>query len=168
MKLMRLPRLSLALWLIGVPLGAVGGPRGATAAPASPAAAAAPSTPTAPQPALPGEPGLPQQSPAEPPGQPLPAPQAAAVEGNPDWADTLERIAGSVVSTHVGSRRAFDAERTARAPATGLVVGAERGLVVTNRRVATPGPDVAVGADEAALGVDHEAGRLGAGVPLCV
>src|SRR5437588_1352355 len=140
MKLMRLPRLSLALWLIGVPLGAVGGPRGATAAPASPAAAAAPSTPTAPQPALPGEPGLPQQSPAEPPGQPLPAPQAAAVEGNPDWADTLERIAGSVVSIDVDSTRAFDTEWNSSAQATGFVVDAERGLILTNRHVVTPGP----------------------------
>src|SRR5216110_3117 len=139
MKLMRLPRLSLALWLIGVPLGAAGGPLGATAAPASPAAAA-PSTPTAPQPALPGEPEPPQQSPAEPPGQPLPAQQAAAVEGNPDWADTLERIAGSVVSIDVDSTRAFDTEWNSSAQATGFVVDAERGLILTNRHVVTPGP----------------------------
>src|SRR5947207_474354 len=139
MKLMRLPRLSLALWLIGVPLGAAGGPLGATASPASPAAAA-PSTPTAPQPALPGEPEPPQQSPAEPPGQPLPAQQAAAVEGNPDWADTLERIAGSVVSIDVDSTRAFDTEWNSSAQATGFVVDAERGLILTNRHVVTPGP----------------------------
>src|SRR5438270_2859748 len=139
MKLMRLPRLSLSLWLIGVPLCAAGGPRGATAAPASPAAAA-PSTPTAPQPALPGEPGLPQQSPAEPPGQPLPAQQAAAVEGNPDWADTLERIAGSVVSIDVDSTRAFDTEWNTSAQATGFVIDAKRGLILTNRHVVTPGP----------------------------
>src|SRR5437899_1909976 len=167
MKLMRLPRLSLALWLIGVPLGAAGGPLGATAAPASPAAAA-PSTPTAPQPALPGEPESPQQSPAELPGQPLPAQQAAAVEGNPDWADTLERIAGSVVSIDVDSTRAFDTEWNSSAQATGFVVDAERGLILTNRHVVTPGPDVAVGEDQAALGVDHEAGRLAARVPLGV
>ena len=136
---MRLPRLSLALWLIGVPLGAAGGPLGATAAPASPAAVA-PSTPTAPQPALPGEPGPPQQSPAEPPGQPMAAQQAAAVEGNPDWADTLERIAGSVVSIDVDSTRAFDTEWNSSAQATGFVVDAERGLILTNRHVVTPGP----------------------------
>src|SRR5438477_3100450 len=139
MKLMRLPRLSLALWLIGVPLCAAGGPRGATAAPASPAAAA-PSTPTAPQPALPGEPEPPQRSPEQPPGQPLPAQQAAAVEGNPDWADTLERIAGSVVSIDVDSTRAFDTEWNSSAQATGFVVDAERGLILTNRHVVTPGP----------------------------
>src|SRR5205807_8316920 len=98
MKLMRLPRLSLALWLIGVPLCAAGGPRGATAAPASPAAAA-PSPPTAPQPARPGGPEPPQGSPEQPPGQPLPAQHAAAAEGNPDWADTPERIARSLIAT---------------------------------------------------------------------
>src|SRR5437660_4637793 len=113
MKLMRLPRLSLALWLIGVPLCAAGGPRGATAAPASPAAAA-PSTPTAPQPALPGEPEPPQRSPEQPPGQPLPAQQAAAVEGNPDWADTLERIAGSVVSIDVDRSEEHTSELQSR------------------------------------------------------
>src|SRR2546430_17707536 len=139
MKLMRLPRLSLALWLIGVPLCAAGGPRGATAAPASPAAAA-PSTPTAPQPALPGGPEPPQGSPEQPPGQPLPAQQAAAVAGNPDWADTLERIAGSVVSIDVDSTRAFDTEWNSSAQATGFVVDAERGLILTNRHVVTPGP----------------------------
>src|SRR5207237_2930203 len=139
MKLMRLPRLSLALWLIGVPLCAAGGPRGATAAPASPAAAA-PSTPTAPQPALPGGPEPPQGSPEQPPGQPLPAQQAAAVEGNPDWADTLERIAGSVVSIDVDSTRAFDTEWNSSAQATAFVVDAERGLIPTNPHVAPPRP----------------------------
>ena len=38
------------------------------------------------------------------------AQQAAAVEGNPDWAVTLERIASSVVSIDVDSTRAFDTE----------------------------------------------------------
>src|SRR5438067_373235 len=89
---------------------------------------------------VPGEPGPPQQSPAEPPGQPMAAQQAAAVEGNPDWADTLERIAGSVVSIDVDSTRAFDTEWNSSAQATGFVVDAERGLILTNRHVVTPGP----------------------------
>ena len=58
------------------------------------------------QPAMPGAP--PQQVP--PPGPPMPnggspqtqmAQQAAAVEEDPDWAVTLERIASSVVSIEV-------------------------------------------------------------------
>jgi S1-C subfamily serine protease len=68
------------------------------------------------------------------------AAQAAAVEGNPDWAVTLERIAGSVVAIDVDSTRAFDTEWNSTAQATGFVVDAERGLILTNRHVVTPGP----------------------------
>ncbi|MGH8140144.1 MAG: trypsin-like peptidase domain-containing protein [Steroidobacteraceae bacterium] len=95
-----------------------------------------------------------QQGPSQPlPVQPAPTPppgaaqqaaqvaqQAAAVEGNPDWAVTLERIAGSVVSIDVDSTRAFDTEWNSTAQATGFVVDAERGLILTNRHVVTPGP----------------------------
>jgi len=42
------------------------------------------------------------------------------VEGNPDWAETLERIAGSVVSIDVDSTRAFDTEWNSTAQATGF------------------------------------------------
>jgi S1-C subfamily serine protease len=68
------------------------------------------------------------------------AQQAAAVEENPDWAVTLERIAGSVVSINIDSTRAFDTEWNTTAQATGFVVDAERGLILTNRHVVTPGP----------------------------
>src|ERR1700761_3037544 len=87
--------------------------------------------------------------PVQPPTTPPPAAaeqnaqvaqQAAAVEGNPDWAVTLERIAGSVVSINVDATRAFDTEWNTSAQATGFVVDAERGLILTNRHVVTPGP----------------------------
>jgi pro-apoptotic serine protease NMA111 len=95
-----------------------------------------------------------QQGPSAPlPVQPTPTPppsanqqnaqvaqQAAAVEANPDWAVTLERIASSVVSIDVDSTRAFDTEWNSTAQATGFVVDAERGLILTNRHVVTPGP----------------------------
>ena len=95
-----------------------------------------------------------QQGPSQPlPAQapPLPSPgtgqqaaqvaqQAAAVEGNPDWAVTLERIASSVVSIDIDAVRAFDTEWNTTAQATGFVVDAERGLILTNRHVVTPGP----------------------------
>jgi len=68
------------------------------------------------------------------------AQRAAAVEENPDWAVTLERIASSVVSIDVDSTRAFDTEWNSSAQATGFVVDAERGLILTNRHVVTPGP----------------------------
>jgi len=53
---------------------------------------------------------------------------------------TLERIASSVVSIDVDATRAFDTEWNATAQATGFVVDGERGLILTNRHVVTPGP----------------------------
>ncbi|HLJ39242.1 MAG TPA: trypsin-like peptidase domain-containing protein [Steroidobacteraceae bacterium] len=129
---------------------------------ADPPAAAPHSTPAAvPEPGAPGAaatapgavaPGL--VVPLPPPGAAVPAPaapgpgvaapqiaqQAAAVEANPDWAVTLERIAGSVVSIDLDMTRAFDTEWNTTAQATGFVVDAERGLILTNRHVVTPGP----------------------------
>ena len=103
-----------------------------------------PQSPT--QPAMPGS--APQ--PVPPPGPPMPnggspttpqmAQQASAVEEDPDWAVTLERIASSVVSIEIDATRAFDTEWNTSAQATGFVVDAERGLILTNRHVVTPGP----------------------------
>jgi pro-apoptotic serine protease NMA111 len=147
---LRRPRLSRFLWpcpLLVLALPTVAGPL---------TPAAAPTTAAVPQPAAP-TPGVtpPEQTPPQsPPGQTPPeqappsgaeapppaAQQAAAVEGNPDWAETLERIAGSVVSIDVDSTRAFDTEWNTTAQATGFVVDAEHGLILTNRHVVTPGP----------------------------
>jgi pro-apoptotic serine protease NMA111 len=97
----------------------------------------------------PAQAGPSQPIPLQPPPTPPPgaekqanqvAQQAAAVEENPDWAVTLERIAGSVVSINIDATRAFDTEWNATAQATGFVVDAERGLILTNRHVVTPGP----------------------------
>src|SRR5580704_6683251 len=68
------------------------------------------------------------------------AQQAAAVEESPDWAVTLARIASSVVAINIDETRAFDTEWNTSAQATGFVVDAERGLILTNRHVVTPGP----------------------------
>jgi pro-apoptotic serine protease NMA111 len=57
-----------------------------------------------------------------------------------DWARTLERIVPSVVTIKVDQTRAFDTERNSTMQATGFVVDAERGLILTNRHVVTPGP----------------------------
>jgi S1-C subfamily serine protease len=92
------------------------------------------------------QPGPPSQSSPPPPapgGQNQAnqvAQQAAAVEEDPDWAVTLERIATSVVSIEVDAARAFDTEWNTSSQATGFVVDAERGLILTNRHVVTPGP----------------------------
>jgi len=59
------------------------------------------------------------------------------------WTDTLERISTGVVSIRVDSTRAFDTEWNSSSQATGFVVDAERGLILTNRHVVTPGPVIA-------------------------
>jgi len=56
------------------------------------------------------------------------------------WNRTLERIATGVVSIRIDSTRSFDTERNQSSQATGFVVDAERGLILTNRHVVTPGP----------------------------
>ncbi|MDA0706320.1 MAG: PDZ domain-containing protein [Proteobacteria bacterium] len=59
------------------------------------------------------------------------------------WNTTLERISSGVVSIRVDSTRAFDTEWNSSSQATGFVVDAKRGLILTNRHVVTPGPVVA-------------------------
>jgi len=119
--------------------GAPATPAPTSAAPVPPAAA----VPEPPGPVLPPAPPPSRTSPplGTPEGQgAIAAEQAAAVEENPDWAVTLQRIASSVVSIDVDQTRAFDTEWNNSAQATGFVVDAERGLVLTNRHVVTPGP----------------------------
>lgn len=65
---------------------------------------------------------------------------AAAAAQEQSWNRTLERIASGVVSIQIDSTRAFDTERNQSSQATGFVVDAERGLILTNRHVVTPGP----------------------------
>ncbi len=66
---------------------------------------------------------------------PAKAPGTAA-----NWAQTLERIASGVVTIQIDSTRAFDTEWNTSAQATGFVIDAKRGLILTNRHVVTPGP----------------------------
>jgi S1-C subfamily serine protease len=71
----------------------------------------------------------------------LPAGDVAAERA--DWRRTLERIAPSVVTIRVDAPRAFDTHWNMSTQATGFVVDAERGLILTNRHVVTAGPVVA-------------------------
>jgi S1-C subfamily serine protease len=56
------------------------------------------------------------------------------------WTRTLERVASGVVTIQVDQARAFDTEWNMSTQATGFVVDAKRGLILTNRHVVTPGP----------------------------
>ena len=70
------------------------------------------------------------------PMQALAQKQASA----PTWNRTIQRIASGVVSIRVDLTRSFDTETNESAQATGFVVDAKRGLILTNRHVVAPGP----------------------------
>jgi S1-C subfamily serine protease len=65
----------------------------------------------------------------------------AAPQGG--WQATLDRVVPSVVVLRVNATRAFDGESTGDQVATGFVVDAERGIILTNRHVVMSGPVVA-------------------------
>lgn len=69
-----------------------------------------------------------------------PAVVTAPVPEDSRWTRTLERVAAGVVTIQVDLARAFDTEWNMSSQATGFVVDAQRGLILTNRHVVTPGP----------------------------
>ena len=58
------------------------------------------------------------------------------------WQETLDRVASSVVVMRVNAPRSFDHVVAGYQTATGFVVDAEQGLLLTNRHVVMPGPVV--------------------------
>ncbi|HEY8121428.1 MAG TPA: trypsin-like peptidase domain-containing protein [Myxococcota bacterium] len=56
------------------------------------------------------------------------------------WEATIDRVSHAVVAIRVSAVRAFDTEDPSTSVATGFVVDAERGLILTNRHVVQPGP----------------------------
>ncbi len=84
-----------------------------------------------------------QNAPPQVMAQSTPATQAALPQTEGEsaaWRGTLARVAESVVAIEIDQTRAFDTEWNSSAQATGFVVDAERGLILTNRHVVTPGP----------------------------
>jgi S1-C subfamily serine protease len=71
--------------------------------------------------------------------------QSAPPVSRPEWARTLEQISRGVVAIHFDLARSFDTETNASLQATGFVVDAKRGLILTNRHVVTTGPVIAEG-----------------------
>ncbi len=66
------------------------------------------------------------------------------IEQSSGWTRTLERISTGVVAIQIDQTRAFDTEWNTSSQATGFVVDAKRGLILTNRHVVTPGPVTAL------------------------
>ncbi len=67
------------------------------------------------------------------------------------WTNTIARVSPSIVSIRVDVPRAFDTGWNLTGQATGFVVDAARGIILTNRHVVTAGPVVAE-----AVFQDHE------------
>lgn len=65
---------------------------------------------------------------------------AAGTADSPEWQAMLERVVKSVVSIHFCQTRCFDTDPSLSSQATGFVVDAERGYILTNRHVVCAGP----------------------------
>jgi pro-apoptotic serine protease NMA111 len=59
---------------------------------------------------------------------------------SPEWQATIEAVVKSVISIHFCQTCSFDTELSMSSQATGFVVDAERGYILTNRHVVCAGP----------------------------
>ena len=66
--------------------------------------------------------------------------QTASASDEDIWANTVSQAANSVVSLQLSQLRNFDDSEQGGSSATGFVVDAERGIVLTNRHVVGSGP----------------------------
>lgn len=64
----------------------------------------------------------------------------SAAGDSPEWQATIERVIKSVVSIHFCQTCSFDTDLSTASQATGFVVDAERGYILTNRHVVCAGP----------------------------
>ena len=88
---------------------------------------------------------MPTQPPLLSPQLPvMPLPLPIELEESSRWTRTLERISTGVVAIQIDAARAFDTEWNTSSQATGFIVDAVRGLILTNRHVVTPGPVTAL------------------------
>ena len=78
-------------------------------------------------------------SPEDEPDSPL-LPPTAATADSAEWQATIERVVRNVVSIHFCQTCSFDTDAACSSEATGFVVDAERGYILTNRHVVCAGP----------------------------
>lgn len=67
-------------------------------------------------------------------------PPVAATADTAEWQATIERVVRNVVSIHFCQTCAFDTDPAVSSEATGFVVDAEKGYILTNRHVVGAGP----------------------------
>ncbi|RKP13918.1 hypothetical protein BJ684DRAFT_9380 [Piptocephalis cylindrospora] len=78
--------------------------------------------------------------PSSPPLSPI-----ASTKTAPSWEPTLEKAIKAIVSIKASHVRSFDTETSGPYTATGFVIDAEQGILLTNRHVVSPAPMVAQG-----------------------
>lgn len=64
----------------------------------------------------------------------------ASLPVNDRWNDTVKRVSNGVVSIQVDVPIGFDGDSNGGTQATGFIVDAKQGIILTNRHVVTPGP----------------------------
>ena len=67
-------------------------------------------------------------------------PLAAATADTAEWQATIEKVVRNVVSIHFCQTCSFDTDASCSSEATGFVVDAEKGYILTNRHVVCAGP----------------------------
>ena len=72
--------------------------------------------------------------------KPAPVLNPLSAPDSPEWQATIERVVKSVVSIHFCQTCAFDTDLSSSSQATGFIVDAERGYIMTNRHVVCAGP----------------------------
>lgn len=65
---------------------------------------------------------------------------ATTTADSAEWQETIERVVRNVVSIHFCQTCSFDTDPAVSSEATGFVVDAERGYILTNRHVVGAGP----------------------------
>ncbi len=74
------------------------------------------------------------------------SPPPVGAQDEVSWEQVVDRVANAVLAIRVDGTRDFDTQVSSSSQATGFVIDAERGIVLTNRHVVQPGPVVATGA----------------------
>ena len=67
-------------------------------------------------------------------------PITAAIADSAEWQATIEKVVRNVVSIHFCQTCSFDTDAATSSEATGFVVDAEKGYILTNRHVVCAGP----------------------------
>ncbi|KAI9225686.1 MAG: trypsin-like cysteine/serine peptidase domain-containing protein [Piptocephalis tieghemiana] len=89
-----------------------------------------------------------------PPAEPAPSPQKRRPTtkiATPNWKDTIDKVVQSIVSIRFSQVASFDTEGAETSEATGFIVDADLGLILTNRHVVCSGPFLGE-----AIAHDHE------------